>query len=76
MTQKLSKHELIALVTKLLRAEGSDDEIHQWLELVERNVPHPEVQNLIYWSNRYGLGDSPSAEDIVEQALSYKPIIL
>jgi hypothetical protein len=76
MTQKLSKNELVGLVAKLLRAEGSEEETLQWLKLVEQNVPDPNVQGLIYWPSRYGLDDEPTAEKIVEKALSYHPIAL
>lgn len=76
MAPKLSKSELIELVDKLLRAEASEEEEFQWLELIKGNVPDPNVIGLIYWSNRYGLSEEPSAEAIVEKALSYKPIAL
>lgn len=76
MAQKLSKDELVDLVARLLRAEGSEEETLQWLELIEQNVPDPNVQGLIYWPNRYGLDNEPSAEEIVEKALSYQPIRL
>jgi hypothetical protein len=76
MLQTLNRAELIELVAKLLRAEGTQEETLEWIRLVEHNVPDPHVQNFIYWSNKYGLGDDPSAEEIVDKALSYKPIAL
>lgn len=76
MATKLSKSELVELVAKLLRADGSEEEQSQWIRLVESNVPDPHVQDLIFWPSRCGLGEDPSAEEIVEKALSYKPIAL
>jgi hypothetical protein len=76
MSQKLSRDELIELVKKITAPKNNEEDILNWLEIFERNVPHPEVSGLIYWPNDYGLGDSPSAEEIVDKALSYKPIQL
>ncbi|MDP9313661.1 MAG: hypothetical protein M3R24_22740 [Chloroflexota bacterium] len=76
MVTKLSKAELITLVDRLLQAEGTAEETLEWLNLIERNVPSPHVQGLIYWPHRYGLGDTPTAEEIVEKALRCKPILL
>ncbi|NJM09233.1 hypothetical protein HC891_28055 [Candidatus Gracilibacteria bacterium] len=76
MTHKLSKLELIEIVTRLLQAEGTEEETLQWIEVLERNVPDPNVQGLIYWPHRYGLGNEPSAEEIVERALGYQAIRL
>ncbi|WP_283809039.1 hypothetical protein [Tumebacillus amylolyticus] len=41
------------------------------IELLERNVLHPEVSDLIFWDKR-----ELKAEEIVDEALAYKPIIL
>lgn len=41
------------------------------LEVVERNVPHPEVSNLIYWNEK-----DLSPEQIIDIALAYKPMQL
>ncbi|KAB8141079.1 hypothetical protein F8S13_21420 [Chloroflexia bacterium SDU3-3] len=74
MKQKLDRAQIVFLVDKLLKAEGTASEMGDWLELVKANVPDPGIQGLIYWPNHYGLGDNPSAEEIVDKALSYKPI--
>ena len=66
-----SKAELVELVGKLQRCEGTDDEQTVWLLLLERNVPHPAISDLIYHS-----GSDLTAEEIVEQALAHKPIQL
>ena len=71
MDQPLSKEELIALVSKLMRAEGTGRERNEWLKLLERNVPDPDMSDLIYWPKR-----EMTAEEIVETALAYEPIRL
>lgn len=76
MQQKLSKAELVDLVNRLLRAEGTREETQVWLETIEANVPYPNMQGLIYWPDSHGLGENPTAEEIVEKALNYKPILL
>lgn len=75
MQQNLSKAELVNLVTKLLQVEGTQEEMLVWLETIEKNVPDPNVQGLIYWPDRHGLGQTPTAEEIVDKVLSYKPIL-
>ena len=67
----LSKDQLIQLVRKLQRGEGSSEEVSFWLDLFERSVPYPGVVSLIYWSQ-----EELNAEEIVERALAYQPIPL
>ncbi|WP_338019667.1 bacteriocin immunity protein [Paenibacillus piscarius] len=67
----LSRQELIALVTKIVNAEGTEEELDQWLEMVMRQVPHPQVSNLIFWHE-----PELTPEEIVDTALSYQPIVL
>lgn len=71
MAQRLSREELIELVEKIRRVENSEEEIDAMLDLLEWNVPDPEVSNLIYWSK-----EDLTSEQIVDRALSYKPILL
>ncbi|CAN7743057.1 bacteriocin immunity protein [Paenibacillus sp. LjRoot56] len=65
----LIKEELIELVRKIMNVEGSEEEIDNMIEILKSNVPHPEVSDLIYWNE-----NELTAEQVVEQALSYKPI--
>ena len=71
MESKLSRLELIELVEKIMKSKGTEEEIDNMIEELERNVPHPEVSDLIFW-NEEGL----TPEQIVDMALSYKPIQL
>jgi hypothetical protein len=65
----VTREQLIALVEKLISNEGTEEEDEEWLAILAQNVPHPEVSDLIYW-NEEGL----SAEEIVDQALAWRPI--
>lgn len=65
------KTELIELVRKIMEVEGTESEIDEMLVYLKQNVPHPEVSDLIFWDKR-----ELTPEEIVEEALSYKPIIL
>ncbi|MCP4529092.1 MAG: hypothetical protein GY833_24750 [Aestuariibacter sp.] len=76
MRDKLTREYLCKLVAKILNVEGNEEEIVAWVNRFQRNVPHPEASGLIFWPNKYGLGNNPSAEEIVDKALSYKPIEL
>ncbi|OBY77696.1 hypothetical protein BBG47_20305 [Paenibacillus sp. KS1] len=71
MTKKLSRDELINLVRKIMECEGSEHEIDEMMNLLESNVPDPQVSDLIFWSD---IEYSP--EEIVDKAMRYKPIIL
>ncbi|MFS8211914.1 bacteriocin immunity protein [Paenibacillus polymyxa] len=69
--QNLDRSELIELVEKIIRGEGTEEEIDSMLTIVMQNTPHPGISNLIYWDDR-----DLSAAEIVDEALRYQPIIL
>ena len=71
MLKKLTREELINLVNKIVECEGSEEEIDEMIEVVKRNVPHPEISDLIYWNE-----EELTPEQIVDKALDYKPIQL
>ncbi len=71
MADKLKKEELIKLVERMCKGEGSDDEISEWMELLEQNLLDPNISDLIFWNN-----EDLTAEQIVDRAMNYKPIIL
>lgn len=66
----MSKEDLIMLVEKIMKCDGTEEEIDEMIELLEKNVPDPRVSDLIFW------GEEKSPQEIVEIALNYKPIIL
>ncbi|WP_411343859.1 hypothetical protein ACE3MZ_20000 [Paenibacillus sp. WLX1005] len=69
--EQLDREQLIALVQRIMDGEGSEGEQDEWLELLRRQVPHPEVSNLIFWDER-----DLTAEQIVDEALNYRAILL
>ena len=71
MNDRLTKVELVELVSKISNAAGDEKQIDEWIDTLEQNVPHPEVADLIFYPE-----EEMTAEEIVEAALSYKPIHL
>ncbi len=65
----MNRIELIDLVNKIKKCEGSEEEIDNMILLLEQNVVFPDVSDLIFY-------DEKSAEEIVDIALAYKPIQL
>lgn len=67
----LNKEELIKIVEKIINAEGSEEELDNLIDVLEKSVPHPNVSDLIFWNE-----EELSATEIVEEALKYKPNLL
>ena len=67
MGERLSREQLIELVDKICSGQGTEVESDAYLELVERNVPHPAVSDLIFWRE-----ERLSPEEIIDAALSYE----
>ncbi|MGE7184024.1 bacteriocin immunity protein [Peribacillus sp. NPDC006672] len=67
MSKKLSKEELVELVNKIYNPMLSDEEISEYIEVLECNVPHPAPSDLIFWND-----EDLSPEEVVEIALAYK----
>ena len=68
--QELTRQELIELINKIKNCDGTEEEIDNMILVLEKNVPHPEISDLIFW------GEEKTAEQIVDIALNYKPIML
>lgn len=71
MAEKLTKEELVELVRKIVGALGTEEEIDGWISVLEESVPHPEVSDLIFYPDK-----EMTPEEIIEKALSYRPIQL
>lgn len=71
MHPSLSRSELISVVHRIMEAEGTEEEVNELITLVERNVPHPQVSDLIFFSER-----EMTSEEVVDAALAYRPIRL
>ena len=65
MENKLSKEELIELVKKICDPKLSDEEVSEYIDILEKNVPHPAPSDLIFWND-----EELSPEEIVEIALN------
>lgn len=65
----MTREEMIALVEKIKKCQGSEKEIDEMIELLERNVSDPEVTNYIFYEEN-------TPEEVVDKALAYKPIFL
>ncbi|MDH6279827.1 hypothetical protein M2280_001036 [Prescottella agglutinans] len=67
----ITTDELVEIVRRLLTGDPESD---YYLRLLEANVSHPRVSDLIFYPPTE-LGDA-SAEQIVDEALAYRPIAL
>jgi hypothetical protein len=69
----VTRDGLIGIVDRLLRADCSEEERPQLLDLLERSVPHPTVSDLIFYPVD---GVELTAAEIVDRALAYEPTAL
>ncbi|MCY8938855.1 bacteriocin immunity protein [Peribacillus frigoritolerans] len=67
MSKKFSKEELVELVNKICNPKQSDEEVSEYIDILEGNVPHPAPSDLIFWND-----EDLSPEEVVEIALAYK----
>ncbi|MDT0574176.1 bacteriocin immunity protein [Streptomyces sp. DSM 3412] len=72
---EVSRAEAVALVRRIMEADyASDDEVADWLKGLDRALacPSGHVSDLIFWPPEREL----SADEVVDQALSYRAIAL
>ncbi|WP_240135385.1 bacteriocin immunity protein [Streptomyces sp. MUM 178J] len=72
---ELSRAEAVALVQRIIGADySSEDEVNDWLDRLDRALacPSGHVSGLIFWPPEREF----SAEEVVEEALAYRPIAL
>ena len=67
---KLNRPELIRLVQHIMTTSGCVVDVDGLLNQLESNVPHPNVSELIF---NPPSGKRLTAEEIVDEALAYKP---
>ncbi len=73
----MTRTELIALANKILEGDGSETEIDALMEQFDQNVPHPDGASLLFYPEHGSAsGYAPSAEEVVDKCLAYRPIIL
>ncbi len=63
---------LVRIVQKIMNADGSETELDEMLNFVERYSPHPNVSDLIFYPVD---DDCLTAEQIVDKIYQYRPII-
>lgn len=71
MAAKLSREELIELVEKIGKAQGTEQEMDAWIAVLRANLIDPEVTDYIFWPKK-----KMTPEEIVDKGLAYKPILL
>lgn len=78
----MTREELIELGNKIVNCVGTEKEQDEMYELFSKNVPHPSGANLFYYPENYNARKDnitdyrPTVEEVVDKALSYKPIQL
>ncbi len=78
----MTREELIELGKKIVSCEGTEEEIDAMYDLFSKNVPHPNGANLFFYPENYDIKKddiskyNPTVEEVVNKALSYKPIVL
>ena len=71
----MSRADAVVLVQRIMHADyTSDDEVDHWLDRLDRALacPSGHVSDLIFWPLEREL----SADEVVDQALAYRPITL
>ncbi len=76
----MNKEKLIELGKKIVNCEGTEEQINEWILIFNKNVPHPNGAGLFYYPENYNARKddiskyNPTVEQVVDKALSYKPI--
>jgi hypothetical protein len=78
MNRKLTRVEMIALVDKIRRGEGTEEEINAAVQLFDANCLHPRKNGLIFWPHGFPHKPhlpEPTTEEIVDKAMSPDSVI-
>lgn len=67
----MTREQLIELVAKIAAASGTEAEIEGWIDTVSASVPHPCWDDLLFNYHK-----ELTAEEVVDLALEYRPIVL
>ena len=67
--RKLSREELIEAVRRVMEVDGDEGELEELLDVVQANVPHPAVADLIYWPPD---GKDLTPEEVVDRAFAWR----
>lgn len=70
---KLDREQLIDLVARIASAEGSEEQLDEWLTQLQDSVADPHISDHIFWD----FSNPPlTPGQIVDKALAYRPIVL
>ena len=65
----MTRYELIKIVDRIMKCDGSEEEVDALIDLLEQNVIDPYVADYIFYEEN-------TPEEVVDKALAYKPIYL
>ncbi|MGG7523001.1 hypothetical protein ACQ3G4_16655 [bacterium BS0013] len=65
----MQRQELIELIKKIKRSEGTEEDADNDIDLLCSSVADPQAANYIYY-------EEVSAEEIADKIINYKPIQL
>jgi hypothetical protein len=71
MRRDLSRQEMLALVRRVMRGEGTEATANADVRLFIANCRHPSGSDLIFWPDRVPElgGSEPTAEEVVDLAM-------
>jgi len=78
----MTRTELIEIGRKIIKAEGTEEELHELMRLFDKNVPRPNGSSMFFWPDKKESKNTdiskykPTAEEVVDKCLSYKAIQL
>jgi hypothetical protein len=72
--KKLTKEELLEVVTKLYNVDyDTEEEGDELMDLFKENIPYQDIIYELMYSKQ---NEHLTPEEIVEKALAYKPVII
>lgn len=72
----MDRADLIRLVGSLTDPRTKPRQIETLAETFADNIPHPAGTDLLFYPENWGLSPTPSPEEIVSEALSWRPRIV
>jgi Colicin immunity protein / pyocin immunity protein len=72
--RKLTRAEMIELVERIRRAEGTEEEISAAVQLFVDNCLHPDGSGPIFWP--HGFPHNPNLPEPTRRRMSIRPFLL
>ena len=71
MADKLTRDEMLALVARIYRAQGTEEDAARDLGLFIANCAHPSATDIIFWPELVPelAGRVPTVEEVVDLAM-------